>query len=221
MSKFGIKNRNIVLTHALLLESMASAFLAKLLGIEDHKSTISFSNKSSSLSFNHKIGLLIDIGAINGRDKTKFKKFMEIRNQFMHNLDADSFSSCIELLDGTEKWLLRNYPQNEESSREEKLKSATMALGNDLLSISNTVLEKVLQKIRNDATDSIHKCSHEAALVALDKVESELNEFIQINLLEKKDVSVESLKQLGTTTREIFAKTWKKELDRLISENDK
>ena len=76
--EIGIKKRNFVLTISLVIESIISIFLSRLLGIQDHKQTISFSNKSSNLSFNQKVGLLIDIGALKAESKSKFITFMEI-----------------------------------------------------------------------------------------------------------------------------------------------
>lgn len=82
----GIEKRKFILQSSLLVESFTSIFLSRLLEITDRTQTFSFSNKSSSLSFNQRLNLLIDIGAIEANNRNKFLAFMEIRNQFMHNL---------------------------------------------------------------------------------------------------------------------------------------
>src|SRR5688572_19762225 len=97
--QIGIEKRQNILNVSLLVENFTSLFLSRLLEIQDHRKTISFGNKSSSLSFNQKVNILIDIGALNATDKIKFQTFMEIRNQFMHNIDADSYENCFKYLD--------------------------------------------------------------------------------------------------------------------------
>ena len=46
---------------------------------------------------------------------------MEIRNQFMHNLAADSYESCYAFK-RKEKFILDNYPQETTLTKEEQLK---------------------------------------------------------------------------------------------------
>jgi hypothetical protein len=148
--EIGIEKRKFILTISLLVENFTSIFLSRLLEIENYKQTISFGNRSSNLSFNQKIALLIDIGAIEAKHKAKFITFMEIRNQFMHNIGADSYEKCIDFLEGKDNFLLKLYPQNEAISREEQLEKATSKLASDVLGMCADLYEKVKAKIEKE-----------------------------------------------------------------------
>ncbi|MGC4041888.1 MAG: hypothetical protein QM710_14185 [Flavobacterium sp.] len=146
----GIEKRKNILAISLMLEGMTSAFLAQLIGIENHIETISFGNKSSSLSFNQKIGLLIDIGALPPEEKGKFQLFMEIRNQFMHNLQAKTYELCFSFLPGRDKFILKLYPQDGNLNVEEQLEKATMELSDEVSRITVNLIEKVKEKFERD-----------------------------------------------------------------------
>lgn len=146
----GLNQRQEILTFALLLENLSSIFLSGLLGIKDYRNTKSFGSTNSSLSFNQKINLLIDIGALSSLERNKFLTFMEIRNQFMHNLSADSFESCYSFLEGKEKFILKNYPQEASLTKEEQLKNATIKLSDDILKKTIDLLDKIMEKIEKE-----------------------------------------------------------------------
>jgi hypothetical protein len=147
MDNIGINQRVPILTYALLMESFTSIFLAKLLGInEDNTNTLSFGNKGTSLSFSQKIYLLIDIQALSKNDKTKYLTFMEIRNQFMHNLGAESYVDCFSFLNGKDTYILKQYPQEKNLSREEQLSIATTQLADELLQKTINLIHNVKEK---------------------------------------------------------------------------
>lgn len=146
----GIEKRNLILTTSLLVESFTSIFLSRLLEIKDRRVTISFGNKSSSLSFNQRLNLLIDIRAIEVKHRSKFLTFMEVRNQFMHNLEAASYEKCFDLLDGKDKYILKAYPQDPQKSREDQLEKATEQLSSEVLNISVMLYDKVKEKIKKE-----------------------------------------------------------------------
>lgn len=150
MLDINFEKRKKVLSMSLSLENMTSAFLSKLLGIVNHKETISFGNKSSSLSFSHKISLLIDIGALPAEQRNKFLTFMEIRNQFVHNIEAKDYESCYSFLKGKETFILREYPQDKELNKEEQLENATMDLCIELGKITIEILERIKVKVEQD-----------------------------------------------------------------------
>ncbi|MDP3445793.1 MAG: hypothetical protein Q8T08_23275, partial [Ignavibacteria bacterium] len=102
-----------ILQYSLMVENFSSIFLSTLLDIPDFKESKSLGNRSGNLSFNQKIDLLIDIQAIEKKEKSKFSNFMSIRNQFMHNIDADSYENCLKNIEGADKFLLKTYPQDE------------------------------------------------------------------------------------------------------------
>lgn len=114
--------------------------LGDLLGIIP-KSSFTLGNKSSALPFKSKVELLIDLGAIGSKNKSKFMKFMEIRNQFAHNISAESFSTCFDSIDGLTVFLKKNYPnaRGEKKTDESFFGSLFDELSNDLISLSLSI----------------------------------------------------------------------------------
>jgi hypothetical protein len=134
-----------MLNLSLHMERLSSIFLAALFRIDMSESK-SFGNTSSALSFNQKITLLSDIKAIPKDSKKKFEYFMSIRNQFMHNIDADNYINCFKFLDFGDAFL-RLYP-SELEDLELRYKIAVVSLGSDLLVIMTDVLEKISANIQ-------------------------------------------------------------------------
>ncbi len=76
--------RSRVLICSIRAEDSASDILISLLRrVRPDSKTLG--NKSSSLSFKNKIDLLYDIDDLTKEEYTSMLKFMEIRNQFIHN----------------------------------------------------------------------------------------------------------------------------------------
>lgn len=144
--KFGFRNRNNILGTSLIIEKATSRFIANLLGIKKPENSLTLGFKNSALSFNQKIDLLIDLGALSASDKSKFQLFMELRNKFMHVLEADSFVNCFKLLDGKEAFLFKLYPQYKDKVHEKNLKAASMRLADDVLQLTLMIINKVLEK---------------------------------------------------------------------------
>ncbi len=120
---------------SLMIEATISGLLSQLLGVKDASSSKSFGNSSSALSYNAKVLLFLDLGFIRSEDYWKFQKFMEIRNQFMHNLEAASYEECFSYLKGAEEKLLKEYPKIKLKSKEARLKKAALTLANDVFII--------------------------------------------------------------------------------------
>ena len=100
--------RATVLENSLLVEGMITDFLATALNI--NKSTsLTLSNKSSTLSFNSKVNILIDLQLTSKAEVKKINSFMEIRNKFLHNWNIKSFADCFASFDGIEKMLRKEY----------------------------------------------------------------------------------------------------------------
>ncbi len=112
--------RITVLHFSIAIENLLSQYLCGLLNIKKEDSK-SFGNSSSSLSFNQKVNLLIDTNFISSEAEKKFRAFMEIRNQFIHNRKADSFVNCLNLLPGREKYLLKTYSNIKGDDLEKRL----------------------------------------------------------------------------------------------------
>lgn len=150
------RKRLKVLKYALLLENFVSHFLANLLDIDINNSR-TMSNKSSALGFKNKIDLLTDINSVGQEDAKKFLDFMIIRNQFLHNLDANSFESCFEFIDGMGNRLRKLYPQDKTLPLEVQYEKCFDALVEDLINTIMLLFDKVQQKIQEEVSNSIIK----------------------------------------------------------------
>lgn len=148
--KLGFENRNIILETSLIIEKTTSSFIAEILGIKSPETSLTLGNRSSSLSFNQKIDLLIDLGKLGNSDKNKFQAFMEIRNKFMHVYNANSFKNCFENLKDKGKFLFKIYPEITSTDEEEKLKAVSIQLANDVLSLTFGIINRIISKNKNE-----------------------------------------------------------------------
>ncbi|MET3606899.1 hypothetical protein ABIC74_000741 [Mucilaginibacter rubeus] len=145
---FNMDLRTDVLLKSLSLEYQVSSFISQLLSIDCMKDSISFGGSSKALSFNQKINLLIDIGALNKEVTKKYDKFMEIRNKFMHNLLIRTFEECDASYANSElkKFLIKNYPDSANENIEQQLTSGFELLHRDIVNITNNIGDKILAK---------------------------------------------------------------------------
>ena len=117
---------------------MSSFSLAYLLDIDFDKikESKSLGNTSSSLSFNQKVNLLLDNKSITKEEKLKLESFMNIRNQLMHNKDADSYEKAVDYISGLKNRLKKIYPELFiDIKMEDILENCVTKLYNDSLSI--------------------------------------------------------------------------------------
>lgn len=92
--------------------------------------------------------------------KSKFVAFMEIRNQFMHNMNALTYVKCFENLPGKQKWILNTYPQpgvtlNAIPDIEEKLNDWSKKLIAEKKKINTTVLKGFGSTVRKAVFSSV------------------------------------------------------------------
>lgn len=207
MLNLGIDKRSEVLQYALIIESFTSIFLGELLGIKDVKNSRVLGNKSNPISFNQKITLLIEIEALESVEKTKFLTFMEVRNQFMHNLEASSYETCFSYLEGKDKYLLKSYPQEEGISKEKQLELAFRALSEDVVKLTMGLLDKVKEKIADNAKRTAHEEFMGYATDAIREIENSFNSvYEKVVKSQKQTIKITELKEIGTMIRKIFYK---------------
>jgi hypothetical protein len=154
-----VENRAIVLRLSLNLEVLASKVLSYLLDVDDFEESYSLGNKSSSLSFNQKINLLIDNRSITNEEKKKLMAFASIRNQFMHNINANTFVEAFDHLDGLENQMKKLYPDNfsPDIKTEESLHYCVSDLHKDGVLILTSYKGGLDEKMRTDAEAKIYK----------------------------------------------------------------
>lgn len=92
-----LNTRSKVIENAVKLEEIVSKLLSIILDIEKNES-LSFGNKNSSLSFNSKINLLVDLKFVPRKISSDFQLFAEIRNKFAHIQYVDNFTKCFEII---------------------------------------------------------------------------------------------------------------------------
>ncbi|WP_407557911.1 hypothetical protein [Winogradskyella sp. 4-2091] len=171
MSEYSSKIKLKILKYSLRLEKIASYSLAYIFDIEKPENTKSLGNKNTSLSFNQKLNLLLDSGSIVKEEKEKMEIFMEVRNQFMHNLNVDSFQDVFELLNGREKRLKKLYPDyfSEDIKLEKSFDKVTEKLyleGMKTLVSFKGVKDKKLKRIANE---TVYKKLYDSTPRAVDK----------------------------------------------------
>ena len=105
--------RSRVLICSIRAEEAASQVLTSLLRVVKPDSK-TLGNKSSSLSFKNKIDLLFDIEDLAKEEYNQMLKFMEIRNQFIHNASCYSFSALETQYPEIGRFLSAQFPNDEQ-----------------------------------------------------------------------------------------------------------
>ena len=190
------RKRLKVLERALLIEGLVSNFLANLLDIDPANSK-TFGNSSSSLSFNSKILLLADTKSIAKEESKKFIYFMNIRNQFMHNIEAESFVSCIGFIDGLGTALLKLYPQDGQLDIEEKFERCFDNLVYDLFKSLGQIAAQLNNKLKKDAASKVNAKAVEILLKSIADTTRKFDEFIDDEIANTKDEKIKYYKGIG------------------------
>lgn len=206
----GLDKRTEILARSLMIENLTSSFIGGLLGIKDVRNSRTLGNKSSSLSFNQKIDLLIDLGALDSTQRNKFLTFMEIRNQFMHNLSAASYCECFDFLEGKEKFIFKLYPQDVELSKEDQLEKASLQLASDTLTLTAEITESVKAKFLKDIKGETHELSNKAFIASIAETKKMIDQLTESIIAKQETISTKELKDLGDLVSTIIGSNWQK-----------
>ena len=209
MDDYALELRHNILITALSLESLTSMYLAGLLGIKEYKNTKSFGNKSGNLSFNQKIELLTDLDALSKDDKKKFQTFMEVRNQFMHNIDIKSYTECFKMLDGKENYILKLFPQDKTTIKEVQLRIATEILGLQLMDIINNLANKIFINDVHKVKSEMHGLIQEKFSNSIQNMKIILEEKIKPKTTRKEGINSIDLEALQIEIENNFNGFWK------------
>ena len=139
-SKSETRVRSLVLSFSLQIEAQISQILGIILNIREPSRSLG--NNSSSLSLNQKVNLMLDTGYFEKEDTKHIIVFMEIRNQFMHNVRAKSFIDCLGYLNGRKNFLKKTY-SNEIEDEEKSLEQCWTDLTADVLSSLKEAIKKI------------------------------------------------------------------------------
>jgi|GEM_PF-1782836 len=217
----GLKTRMSVLSSALFIEELIARFLGGMLGINDTSGTISLGNKNTSLSFNQKVNLLIDIGAIEKDNRKKFQLFMEIRNQFMHNMAAKSYEACFSFLDGSATFLLKSYPQKATLSNEKQLEQAVLDLAVEITKLSMNITKQITEKHKIIVEHETNKMMLDALLESVNKVTAQVNGTFESMIKNKKKISAKALAGFGTNISKLIQLNTQKKFNQKVKEAKK
>jgi hypothetical protein len=114
--------RAYILECSIREEEAASEAIKSLLRLVKPE-TKTLDNKSSSLSFKNKIDLLYDIDDLNKEEYTNLIKFMELRNQFIHNPNCSSFADLSKEAPEITKFLSTKFKNDIEDAEKSYLES--------------------------------------------------------------------------------------------------
>lgn len=151
LNKVNFENRTIVIEFSVMIEDMLSLLLSVILKISNRRDSLSLGTQSSGLGLNAKVNLLLDMQYLDKEQRWKFKKFMEIRNQFAHNLKVQTFEQCFQIVRGTDKLLIAFPAVKNISSTEEKLKEAVTALGFEIINLCKNVVTRFGEEYKREA----------------------------------------------------------------------
>ena len=174
----GMALRADILQTSLILEYSTSVFLGSLLGVKDISKSKSFGNTGKALGFEQKITLLTDIEAFTNELRSKFEMFMAVRNQLVHNIDANSMESCALYIEGLQKYLFKRYPQKDELRLEHKLREAFRSLSIDLLKELQILRDRAIQKITEEESKDAAEAALTSLLKTLETIEPDFSSYI-------------------------------------------
>ena len=184
-----LKLRSEILDATLILENLVNELILVLLLIENPKKK-AISNKSGSLSFKNKIDLLFDLDILASKEHQNFLLLMEFRNQFLHNIECNSFKKAVKLLGNEkEKRLLRFGEEDKMSDREYQYKNSFDNLKIECLNILKAKFEDRKNQIEDHR--KLYANLNEAQIFFINKYFDILTKILVIcenNASEKPDV---------------------------------
>lgn len=148
-----LKLKSHILENSINIEDGLTNILKTLLGVEEvNNKTLGY--KGTALSFRTKADLLYDIGKISKETYSELIIFMEVRNQFIHNLDTNSFEIVLERIGKKSQMLDFFDSSNNQSVTDNEAKysqgfiSLTMKLLKDLQKTHETIFEEKINAVK-------------------------------------------------------------------------
>lgn len=196
--------RTKILEIALNIEQNVTSILLIYLSIE-HDERKAISNKSGNLSFKNKIDLLYDLEIFNKEEHRLFLLLMEYRNQFLHNIECNSFVSVVSFL-GVDKGksLLKFNSLTEDVDHEKRYENAFDHLYHESIRIA---LKKIrarqqLIKEKNEGLQTLVNKSTYLIDFFFDIVDKLFEQF-EPKDLDSRDVIATKVSILGSLAHEI------------------
>jgi hypothetical protein len=187
-----IEIRTEILEQSLDIENNLSSVLKEIIQIPK-KNTKTLDNRSSSLSFKTKVDLLYDLDRIEIEEYNYLILFMEIRNQFINKIEADSYVKVFEILGNNKKNKIYKLISEDElkyleGEKEIELKKGTSNLYINILRILVKVREEIIEdykkKVKNDTNEKIRDLTMQMVKI-MDETIDEFGDIYEAELLEK------------------------------------
>ena len=176
--EINLELRSEILEASLNLENAVNELIVALLVIEKQKRK-AISNKSGNLTFKNKLDLLFDLDILDSEEHQKLLLLMELRNQFLHNIECNSFVKAINLLGSDKgKKLLKFGNSNESENREYQYK---FAFGNLKIECLKIVVAKVEDRMKQiDDRAKIHVNFVKSQILLIDKYFNIIKNILEI-----------------------------------------
>lgn len=202
--------RTDVLSKSLDIENRLSDIIKQIIHVPKPE-TKTLGNQSSALSFKTKADLLYDLDRIDKEDYNLLLLFMEIRNQFIHNIEADSFSKTFEIIGNDRRnRLLKVDPEVADLySKYEKedtlkgdleriLKLGFGRLHEKLVALIVKQMERIIEDLKKEQEIEVATKMHDVAMDMLKIVQETTEEFGEI-MSEQLEKSIGSRTNLAQT----------------------
>ncbi|MEO8588351.1 MAG: hypothetical protein ABI432_03200 [Flavobacteriales bacterium] len=178
--------RSFMLEKSVFVEGQTSAMLRSLLGIPPEKKSKVFGNGGQALSFNTKMELLIDIGALGEEERKLFELFGAIRNQFAHNWKANTMIECMAFIKDVHPKLWKERCPTWEAGIEKDFIAALVSICNDVVNKTLAITDKVKDKMRAEIDGGILKVVQDSLLTSISTVTNAVREEVRQHLLAQK-----------------------------------
>lgn len=210
--------RSFVLQASITVEAYISQLLSELLEINNRKESRTLGNKSSALSFKTKVDLLIDIGALDPEFIRYFQKFMEIRNQFIHNFEANSYEACFVAINEYPKgFLLSKFPASESLPVEIRLEKVVSELCLKVIAACKNIVEEVEERKKRKSAEKVAKLSAETFDKCIPLMRDQINKIISDIDFDGKPLPP-SFSKIGDLAENILLKEWYSEMAKIYGE---
>lgn len=189
-----------ILSKSLEIEDGLSNILKEIIKVPK-VDTKTLGNQSSSLSFKTKADLLYDLDRITKDEYNRLILFMEIRNQFIHNIHANSFTKVFEILGNNRKNNLLKL--NDELTelhdlvKEEKDKEKILEFCFDFLSIK--LLETIISN-REQIIKNFENEREQENLSRISNISMDMLNYVQETIDEFGDIWTKELEKSGVRT---------------------
>jgi len=172
--------RAFMLGKSVFVEGQTSILLRNLIGIESNRKSLPFGNGGKALSFNTKLELLIDVGALSDEDRKVFELFGAIRNQFAHNWKANTMLECIDFIEERHLKPWKKRCPKWAERREADYIEALEVLCNDVVTQTLAITALVEERLRKPVEDEIVRVMRDALVSEVSRVVNMTREEIRL-----------------------------------------